>query len=116
MKEGCNCSDFHSLNSFYHLLRMTLEAHAFCSSPSTRHGDLDADLSRKLQRLHFAFIYVESMAGMCATIHYIIEADELFVQTLQSTYLHLDFGTVLNTIGLLMHIYLRIYLLFTRWG
>ena len=31
------------------------------------------------------------MAGMCATIHYIIEADELFVQTLQATYLHMDF-------------------------
>ena len=56
------------------------------------------------------------MAGMCATIHYIIEADELFVQTLQATYLHMDFGTVLNTIGLLMHIYQRINLLFTRWG
>ena len=34
------------------------------------------------------------MAGMCATIHYIIEADELFVQTLLATYLHMDFGTV----------------------
>ena len=49
------------------------------------------------------------MAGMCPTIHYIIEADELFVQTLQATYLHMDFGTVLNTIDLLAHIYLRIY-------
>ena len=56
------------------------------------------------------------MAGMCATILYITEADELFVLTLQATYLHLDFGTVLNTIGLLVHIYLRIYLFFTRWG
>ena len=45
-------------------------------------------------RLHLAFICIESMAGMCATIHYIIEADELFVQTLQATYLHMDFGTV----------------------
>ena len=95
---------------------MTLKAHAVCSSPSTRHGDSDADLSGKLQRLHLAFIYVESMAGLCATIHYIIEADELFVLTLQATYLHMDFGTVLNTIGLLVHIYLCIYLLFTRWG
>ena len=34
------------------------------------------------------------MAGMCATIHCIIEADELFVQTLQATYFHIDFGTV----------------------
>ena len=44
--------------------------------------------------LHLAFIVWKSMAGMCATIHYIIEADELFVQTLQATYLHMDFGTV----------------------
>ena len=34
------------------------------------------------------------MAGMCATIHYIIEANELFVQALQAIYLHMDFGTV----------------------
>ena len=56
------------------------------------------------------------MAGMCATTHYIIESDELFVQALLATYLHMDFGTVLNTISLLVHIYLRIYLLFTQWG
>ena len=30
-------------------------------------------------RLHLVFICMESMAGMCATMHYIIEADELFV-------------------------------------
>ena len=47
---------------------------------------------------------MESMAEMCATIHYMIEADELFVQTVQATYLHMDFGIVLNTI--LVHIYL----------
>ena len=34
------------------------------------------------------------MAGMRTTIHYIIEADELFVQTQQATYLCMDFGTV----------------------
>ena len=34
------------------------------------------------------------MAEMCATILYIIEADELLVQTLQATYLHMDFETV----------------------
>ena len=45
-------------------------------------------------RLHLAFICMESMAGMCATIHFIIEADELFVQALQATYPHMDFGTV----------------------
>ena len=39
------------------------------------------------------------MAGMCASIHYIIEADELLVQTLQATYLHMDFGTVFGLNG-----------------
>ena len=34
------------------------------------------------------------MAGMCATIHYIIEADEFFGQTLQATYIYMDFGIV----------------------
>ena len=53
---------------------------------------------------------MESMAEMCATIHYIIEADELFVQTVQATYLHMDFGIVLNTI--LVHPLVHIYLLF----
>ena len=33
------------------------------------------------------------MAGMYATIHYIIETDKLFVQTLQATYLRMGFGT-----------------------
>ena len=64
-------------------------------------------------RLYLAFTCMESMAGMRATIHYMIEADELFVQTLQATYLHMDFGTVLDTIGLLA---IRIYLSFTRGG
>ena len=45
-------------------------------------------------RLHLAFIAWKSLAGMCATKHYIIKADELFAQTLQATYLHMDFGTV----------------------
>ena len=45
-------------------------------------------------KLHRAFIVWKSISGMCATIHYVIEADELFLQTLQATYLHMDFGTV----------------------
>ena len=51
------------LSVFYHLLRMTLEALAVSSSPSTRHGDTDADCQGSF-RLHLAFICMESMAGM----------------------------------------------------
>ena len=33
------------------------------------------------------------MSGMCAVMRYIIAADELFRQTIQATYLRMDFKT-----------------------
>ena len=48
-----HCSDSHSLHSFSSLVRMTLEGYAYCVSPSTRHGDSDADLPMKLQTAQF---------------------------------------------------------------
>ena len=46
------------------------------------------------------------MAGMCATLHYVIEADELFLPTLQATYVSIwTLGLFLDTIGLLVYIY-----------
>ena len=65
-------------------------------------------------RLHLAFIVWKSMAGMCATIHYIMVADECILYKLPIFIWTL--GLFLETIGLLVHIYLRIYLSFTRKG
>ena len=74
--------------------------------PSTRHGDSDEDLSRKLQNLPYIYC-MEIYGRMCAIIHYIIEPAELFVQTVQAIYLLWTVGLFWDTIGLLVHIYLH---------